>query len=127
MVVSAEELSKLAGNEHEIPGKTVCRPGSNSDGYYNAWEMEGRVRDAWQPKREKIKKSTAPEIEEIFCWMTSLPWRKDNSEIMQRWPRWYLLDNMRYDLEDLHVKKLALVAGQQGRDLPSLCVIFSSL
>jgi hypothetical protein len=125
VVVSAEELSELAGNEHQIPGKTAFRPASNRNSYYNAWEMECRPpREEW-PKRERIKKSTATEIPEIFCWMAALPWRQDNSEVMQRWPRWYLLDNMRYDLEDLNVKKLAIVAGQQGRLLRSLSVFFS--
>ncbi|KAA8914502.1 hypothetical protein FN846DRAFT_885901 [Sphaerosporella brunnea] len=114
VVVSAGELSKWAGNEHQIPGKVVLRSACNHESNYNAWQLECRPRDAWQPQREKIKRFAAAEVTEIICWMTSLPWRNDNSEALQRWPRWYLLDCMRYDLEDMKVKKLAVIAGHQA-------------
>jgi len=110
IVVSAHELSALAGNEYEIPGKTVVRPLVPRNAWYGSYQPS----NDGLPKRVRTKNSACEDAQEVVCWMTSLPWRQDNSEIGQRWPRWYLLDCMRYDLEDLKVEKLGLLAAQQG-------------
>jgi hypothetical protein len=110
IVVSASELSALAGNEYEIPGKTVDCPLVPR----NSWYSSNQPSNEGLPARIRTKNSACKVIPEIVCWMTSIPWRQDNSEIGLRWPRWYLLDCMRYDLEDLKVSKLGLLAAQQG-------------
>jgi hypothetical protein len=110
VIVSADELSELAGNEYQLDGKTIVRPVIP----YNAWH-DSQPRDVRWPPRKRIKRSAKEDIPEIICWMTSIPWRRDNSEIGQRWPQWYIQDWMRYDLEDLKVEKLAAVAAHQGR------------
>ncbi|KAF8533956.1 hypothetical protein BDD12DRAFT_461164 [Trichophaea hybrida] len=107
--VSSDELSELAGNEYRLDGKTIDRPVMA----YSVWN-ESQPKDARWPPRKRVKKSAKEDIPEIICWMTSIPWRRDNSEIGQRWPQWYILDWMRYDLEDLKVEKLAAVAAHQA-------------
>lgn len=110
IVVSARELSALAGNEYDIPGKTVIRPLVPRNAWYGSYQPS----NDGLPKRVRTKNSASIDTREAVCWMTNLPWRQDNSEIGQRWPRWYILDCMRYDLEDLKVERLGLLAAQQG-------------
>ena len=126
VVVSADELSELAGNSYVLDGKTVDRPPPPPPAAHHP------VRDPWNdfqphpdpgyPRRRRIRRSAGrvrdgrlpPVIPDVVCWMTNIPWRTDNSEIARRWPRWYMVDWMRHDLGDLKVEKLAVIAAYQG-------------
>lgn len=113
IVTSADELSRLAGSSYEIPGKTPIRPSLPLRGTASTYQSR---RDSWTGRKRSLGSDVGkmPEVAEIVCWMTKIPWRRDNSEIRDRWPLWYIADAMRYDLEALNVRKFAAVAANQG-------------
>lgn len=126
IVVSADELSALAGNSYVLDGKTVDRPPPPPAAHHAArdlWNDFQPPLDPGCPRRRRIDRRARdardrdgrlPPIPDVVCWMTSIPWRTDNSEIARRWPRWYIVDWMRRDLDDLKVEKLAVIAAYQG-------------
>lgn len=115
LVTSMRELSKLAKNQYP-----VCANRNEAARSETACQWtDFRASDTRWPKREKVKVFSVGDVRmrlhpEIICWMTVIPWQPNCRDFAERWPRWYTQDWMRYDLEDLNVKKLAAIAANQA-------------
>jgi hypothetical protein len=113
VVTSMEDLNRWSGNEY--PLCDLSRPlwTQRTLGWKDRQAM-----DVQWARREKVKAKRAVDITvpHIICWNTILPWKRNSSysEILARWPQWYVQDYMRYDLQDLGVKRFGAILATQG-------------
>ncbi|KAI5797637.1 hypothetical protein EDC01DRAFT_629022 [Geopyxis carbonaria] len=107
------ELNIIAGNKYqEGKGKGPYRkPKSCNTINGEEWSSETRADPGWE-KKTRISYSRATPVREVILWMARLP--TDSSTPgpteEQRWPKWYVQDYMRYDLESLGCSTVRVLA-----------------
>lgn len=69
--------------------------------------------EAW-PGRVRLHRREATRVKDLIVWMARLPSEEGSLQEETRWPKWYLQDHMRYELEALGVERIVILAPHQG-------------